>query len=167
MKKILSVLLAAAMAAGSVNTSFAAETAPRYAVTVQADENAPVISLCGGWHESFYVNWENDNDAVNAKVYYKESGTSAYIPVDKELVRATAKGGRADIVGIKAGYYDVKIETSGGAVLERSNIPVDNYDRSGYAHFNTNTGVGAYNNDGTPKDGAQIIYVTNDNKNTV
>lgn len=41
------------------------------------------------------------------------------------------------------------------------------YDRSGYAHFNYTSGVGAYNDDGTPKANAQIIYVTEATKNTV
>ncbi|MBQ8942755.1 MAG: hypothetical protein IJ062_13090 [Firmicutes bacterium] len=165
MKKIISLLLAAVISVGGINTVFADNYTDGAAVSVQAE--TPVISLYGGWHESFYVNWDNDNDAKNAKVFYKESGETDYTQADSELVRATANGGRVDIVGIKAGYYDVKIETAGGTVLEQSNIPVDNFDRSGYAHFNTNIGVGAYNNDGTPKDGAVILYVDNDNKNTI
>ncbi|MGN0805853.1 MAG: hypothetical protein ACI4MC_02335, partial [Candidatus Coproplasma sp.] len=37
----------------------------------------------------------------------------------------------------------------------------------GYAHFNYTDGVGAYNDDGTLKDNALVIYVTDENKNTV
>ena len=52
-------------------------------------------------------------------------------------------------------------------VHTRNGIQVYEYDRSGYAHFNYDEGVGAYNNDGTPKDNAIIVYVTEENKNTV
>ena len=41
------------------------------------------------------------------------------------------------------------------------------YDRSGYAHWNYNSGVGAYNNDGTLKSGVTVIYVTNSNKDSI
>ncbi|MDE7076625.1 MAG: hypothetical protein K2O62_04820, partial [Clostridia bacterium] len=52
-------------------------------------------------------------------------------------------------------------------------VTVYSYDRSGYAHFGrTKTngkveGVGAYNDDGTPKSNAVIVYVNEANKNTV
>ena len=41
------------------------------------------------------------------------------------------------------------------------------YDRSGYAHYNYYSGVGAYNNDGTLKQGVQVIYVTDSNKDSI
>ena len=41
------------------------------------------------------------------------------------------------------------------------------HDRSGYAHWNYSSGVGAYNNDGTLKSGVTVIYVNNSNKDTV
>ena len=48
---------------------------------------------------------------------------------------------------------------------------MSSYDRSGFA-FSKNSpaegnGVGAYNNDGTLKSGTQVIYITEDTKNTV
>ena len=46
-------------------------------------------------------------------------------------------------------------------------MEISAYDRSGYAHFNYEEGVGAYNDDGTLKDGAIVVYVTEATKNTV
>lgn len=166
MKKFLSLMLAAVLAAGSVNTyafepplTVYTEDAPQAAQSVEAE--------CGSWHESIYITWKNDASAASAEVYYKESGTDEYTGLDSELVRQTSDGGRADIVGIKAGYYDIKLVTAAGAEFVQENIPVDNFDRSGYAHFKRSEGVGGYNNDGTPKDKAVILYVNNANKNTI
>lgn len=123
----------------------------------------------GSVAESIYGEWEESN-ANNAKVSYKVSGTSTYKEIDKELVRTSSKDenvARFDILGLSSGRYDVKVVTSTNEILEMKNVVVANYDRSGYAHFNNSKGVGAYNNDGTPKAAADIIYVTNDNKNTI
>lgn len=105
---------------------------------------------------------------ASAKVEYKLSTSSAYTAVDEELIRsATDNVARVDIVGLKGGAtYDFKITTSAGKTLV-SQKEVFAYDRSGYAHFNYTSGVGAYNDDGTPKSGANIVYVTEETKNTV
>ena len=163
MKKILALVLAAALAAGAVNVYAQMPSEDTYAASVYTQAQT-VEAQCGSYHESIYITWSGD---PAAKVYYKESGTADYTQLDSELVRKTANGGRADIVGIKAGYYDVKLVTSTDAEFVKENIPVDNYDRSGYAHFKRSAGVGGYNNDGTPKDGAVILYVDNSNKNTI
>ena len=42
------------------------------------------------------------------------------------------------------------------------------HDRSGYAFFDTDTNkIGAYNEDGSLKSNADVVYVTNETKNTV
>ena len=46
-------------------------------------------------------------------------------------------------------------------------IYASNHDRSGYAHFDNTTGVGAYNDDGSLKSNTVVVYVTDSNKNTV
>ena len=72
-----------------------------------------------------------------------------------------------DIVGLKGGNaYDFRI-VSGGVTYIKSGVTVSSYDRSGYAHFGATEGVGGYNDDGTPKSGAVIVYVTEQTKNTV
>lgn len=82
------------------------------------------------------------------------------------LVRDTKDGVDIDIPGLKSGKYTLFVETVYG-IYQMDNIEVPAYDRSGYAHFGTSEGVGAYNNDGTLKDNALVIYVTDQNKNTV
>ena len=46
-------------------------------------------------------------------------------------------------------------------------ISVSAADRSGYAHYGHNNGVGAYDNDGVLKSNADVIYVSESTKNTV
>jgi len=129
---------------------------------VYADE----IPVCGGWFEAIYAEW-NDSNVSGAIVEYKEHTASEYSIVDSQLIRDYDGKGRVDIVGIKEGNYDIKITAGNGTVLTKENITVKPHDRTGYAHHNYSQGVGAYNNDGTPKDNALIIYVTNENKDTI
>ncbi|MDE6868332.1 MAG: InlB B-repeat-containing protein, partial [Clostridia bacterium] len=131
------------------------------------------ILNCGAYEEGAYVEI-SPSDHVNLnniKVYYKLlDDTGAYKVIDSELIREIEnKDGstyiRADIVGISEGAYSIKVTADGSEVFRE--VTVTSYDRSGYAHFNTNEGVGAYNNDGTPKSGAVIVYVTEETKNSV
>ena len=75
-------------------------------------------------------------------------------------------GVRIDIPGIVAGTYNLTVVTSTGK-LTQSGITVAAQDRSGYAHFGDTEGVGAYTNDGKLKENAIILYVTEENKETV
>jgi len=132
-------------------------------VPVYASDNF----VCGGWFETIYAEWK-DTDVLKAVVEYKKSGTSDYLPVDAELVRAKEEGiGRVDIVGIEAGNYDIKITSGDKTVYSKENIAVKAYDRTGFAHKDYPQGVGAYKNNGTPKDNAVIVYVTDKNKDEI
>ncbi len=163
--KFFRKLLASALAATIVVSSAAVNTNLVLA--------APSISA--GWNETLYAEWADSNpDSPDVKVGYKLSSATDYEYLQGDdltyLVRkaSTAGYGRVDIPGIKAGRYDIEITASDGTVHTRKGIQVYSYDRSGYAHWNyNNQGVGAYNNDGTPKDNAIIVYVTDENKDTV
>ena len=48
-----------------------------------------------------------------------------------------------------------------------TNIIVRSFNRDGYAHHQASAGIGAYNNDGTLKEGARILYISKDNAKTV
>ena len=48
-----------------------------------------------------------------------------------------------------------------------TNIIVRSFNRDGYAHHQAIAGIGAYNNDGTLKEGARILYISKDNAKTV
>ena len=58
------------------------------------------------------------------------------------------------------------VEVSSTA-CETEALQVKNYNREGFAHYNATEGIGAYNNDGTLKTGARVIYVTKNNAKTV
>ncbi|MCD8201443.1 MAG: hypothetical protein LUD47_05200, partial [Clostridia bacterium] len=98
---------------------------------------------------------------------------------DSEAVREVGSGTyRVDILGLQGDkYYNVKIIDSANTQLKEYGVYVAGYDRSGYAHYEYDSesdtygmyeaGVGAYTNAGTIKDGALVIYVTEENKNDV
>ena len=131
------------------------------------------ITEAAGWFESAYAEWASVSGATDYKAYIAPAGSSSWEPIDDELVRSYNGGYRVDAVGLKAGNYQIKIvpvisgkaQESGALITDT--LAVSPYDRSGYAHFNYTEGVGAYNDDGTLKENAIVIYVTNENKNTV
>lgn len=133
-------------------------------------DGTSIISYIYGGSECAAVEWE-DSSASSAKVYYKLSSAadSSYIQIDSQLIRQTdSSTARADIVGLKGGQtYDIKIASGDSVTAIVSSVEVSAYDRSGYAHFNYTSGVGAYNDDGTLKSDAQVVYVTEETKNTV
>lgn len=134
-------------------------------VTTVAEE----IVEYGSFKESMYLTWGESN-AKLAKVYYQLSSDTTWTQVDSELVRKDEENpalARVDIVGIKKGTYSVKIVTSSNKDLIADNMVVTNYDRSGYAHYNYTEGVGGYNDDGTLKANAIVVYVTEENKDTI
>ena len=126
-----------------------------------------------GWFESAYAEWKPISGADGYNAYISGGGSSTWTAIDSELVRKSSSGYRVDAVGLKAGDYRIKIvPTSGGrentsAAITTDTLKVTAYDRSGYAHFGYTAGVGAYNDDGTLKAGAIVLYVTEANKNTV
>ena len=115
-----------------------------------------------------------DVEGFTYSVYYKpiEADDSAYVRLGDDLIVRDGDTLKCYIVGISSGTYNVKLVASDDAtgniyetILEDTRVSAQ--DRSGYAHFGSTDGVGAYNNDGTLKAGTKIIYVTNENKNTV
>ncbi|MDE7379774.1 MAG: Ig-like domain-containing protein, partial [Clostridia bacterium] len=115
----------------------------------------------------------SDSNASAARVEYKMSTANSYTELsgdDKDfLVRQKETGvARVDIVGLKKNTsYDFRITPSSGSgdVINVTKT-IYAYDRSGYAHFGKTDGVGAYNNDGTVRSDATVIYVNEQNKNS-
>jgi len=128
-----------------------------------------IIKVAQAYNEGAYILFEasSKDAASNSTISYSADGTS-WTNIDKDLIRydSDAKIARADILGLKAGSYVVKVN-NGEKVSTSSTLNVSADDRSGYAHFNNTTGVGAYNNDGTLKNNAVVVYVNEANKNTV
>ncbi len=93
---------------------------------------------------------------------YKLASESNYIELDSNCISEN----KATILGLKKGSYDIKIKTSDNKQVSLNNIAVEKQDVSGYATFNK-TSIGAYNEDGSLLSNAQVIYVSDSNKNTV
>ncbi len=125
------------------------------------------VEYAGGWNEMAYLVCSGLNDASVTGVSYSGASNGSLTGDDfKYLVRDVAEGVRVDILGLTPGEYSITLETSKGKVTQPG-IVVGAQDRSGYAHFNYNEGVGAYTDNGTIKANAKILYITEDNKNTV
>lgn len=122
------------------------------------------ITRVVGWLESAYLEW---NPVSNASytVQYKKSDAAEWTSVDAPLIRNYGSVIRCDIPGLAQGSYDFKVAANGGTPATAS-ASVASHDRCGYA-FTADVLPGAYKADGTLKDGAIVIYVDNDNFNTV
>ena len=131
-------------------------------------ETRVVISEAQGWLESAYVKFTKLAGIKRYNVYVNDQ------IIDTQLVRDYGAYGRADAVGLKAGTYTMKVvpvadngQEIAACAAEAKDISVRAINRDGYAHYNVTAGVGAYNNDGTLKTGARVIYVTKHNAKTV
>ncbi len=139
----------------------------------EVTENGVSITESKGWQESAYAKWQLLSDAKSYHVYVKGGQYADYTKVDNQLVRNYGTYGRVDVVGLKAGNYSLKVVAVDADGAEMSaygiadNLKVVNYDRQGFAHKGVSDGVGAYNNDGTLKAGAKVLYVTKNTFNTV
>ena len=136
--------------------------------------NGVTITTAAGWNESLYAEWEQYDGATSYHVYVKGGQFADYTKIDDQLVRNYGNTNRADVPGLKAGDdYCIKIvpvvngAEDGAKASTASQITVKNFNRDGYAHQNAEAGIGAYNNDGTLKDNARILYVSKDNAKTV
>ena len=134
---------------------------------VTAKAASAEFTSVGGFSETIYAQISGVKDADVTGVSYSGTASGELTGQDLEyLVREKNGGVRVDIPGVKPGTYTLTVTTKSGTIT-KSGISVDAQDRSGYAHFNYTAGVGAYNDDGTLKDNAIVLYVTDDNKNSV
>ena len=131
------------------------------------------ITEACGWQESLYLKWNPFDNAESYNVYVKGGQYPDYTIIDKELVRDYGTYARADVPGlIAANGYSVKVvPVTGGnevesAASEATGINVANYSREGFAHLNYQ-GIGAYNDNGTLKNNAKVLYITSKTAKTV
>ena len=147
-------------------------------LVAKASNSNIVLTESNGWLESAYVKWM-PMDGVDGYVAYVKNAyeeDTAYVKLDNELIREYPTYYRADAVGLAAGSYVLKVvPVISGMEVEESAVvtgplSVSAHTREGFAfsEYSTyKTGSGGYNDDGTVRDGAQIIYLTNGNKDTV
>lgn len=132
------------------------------------DNPAGVIQIteAKGWQESAYLKWAPFEGASSYNVYVDDK------KIDAQLIRQYKSYYRADVLGLKEGTYSVKVVPVNAEGTEitgantASNLVVKSYNREGFAHFKY-AGVGAYNNDGTLKAGAKVLYITAKTAKTV
>ena len=124
------------------------------------------ITEAKGWQESAYLKWAPFEGASSYNVYVDDK------KIDAQLIRQYKSYYRADVLGLKEGTYSVKVVPVNAEGTEiagantASNLVVKSYNREGFAHFKYD-GVGAYNNDGTLKTGAKVLYITAKSAKTV
>ena len=127
------------------------------------------LNSSGGWLESAFVKWQAVAGADSYNVYYSGEGVTNK-KIDTQLIRNYGSYFRADVVGLKAGTYTLKVTAVTGGVegesAETAALTVRAHDRTGFA-FSNGRVPGAYKADGTPKENAVVIYITEKTKNTV
>ena len=139
-------------------------------VTMVANASVTITSQ-GGWFESAYVEFTPDGSAYY-NVYYS-TNQSDWTKIDDQLVRKySASKGRADVLGIQAGTYYIKVASVNANGAEVSSVVsnaliVKAHERGGFAHFNNANKVGAYKDDGTLKSGANVLYIAKANAKTI
>jgi pectate lyase/uncharacterized protein YjdB len=147
-------------------------------VTEKPGEFSGSVSIIDseGWLESLYVTWEILDSADSYNVSYKGGSVNSWAKIDTSLIREYADYCRADILGLSAGDYQVKVlpvneeGNEFGTEVVTSLVEVLPHDRSGFAFSQASphkTASGAYNDDGTLKTGAQVLYLTGANAKTI
>lgn len=145
-----------------------------FAKKVESGENGGIVNPAGvvqiteakAWLESAYLKWAPFEGASSYNVYIDDK------KIDTQLIRQYASYFRADVLGLKAGSYSVKVVPVDAAGKEMAgantatNLVVKSHNREGFAHFNFE-GIGAYNNDGTLKPDAKVLYITASTAKTV
>lgn len=147
--------------------------------TSSVTQNDYVVSYKSSYN-TINLNFEVKKDITSFKVEYKLSSNKDYEKLDSSLITLS----KAQILGLVKGLYDIKVipyvneNILSKQVIVLNDVEVkEDYDQSGYAFYKFNTttkkmetfnqGVGAYNKDGSLKDNAIVIYVNDENKNSL
>lgn len=145
-----------------------------FAKKVESGENGGIENPAGvvqiteakAWLESAYLKWVPFEGASSYNVYIDDK------KIDTQLIRQYASYFRADVLGLKAGTYSIKVVPVNAEGKEMAgantatNLVVKSHNREGFAHFNFE-GIGAYNIDGTLKSDAKVLYITASTAKTV
>ena len=142
-------------------------------LTLLASADGIQIVEAQGWLESAYVKFGLVEGAKSYHAYIKGGQFGDFTKMDDQLVRNYGSYGRADMVGLQAGTYEMKIvpvDADGAEMTAQAgsaaNLEVVNYSREGFA-FKDGYAPGAYNSDGTLKQGAKVFYVTKNTAKTI
>jgi len=166
-KRIAAAVFAAVMSASCAAGAFAGSAPALTGSLLSASAATASVSVAStvGYGEGMYATWSPVSGASGYNVYVDGA------QIDSMLVRQYSGYFRADAVGLKAGSHTMKIvpvmngrEDSSKAAETKATAYA--HDRSGYG-FVGGSSSGAYNDDGTLKSGATVVYVTNATKDSV
>ncbi len=137
--------------------------------TLQATAQSVTINLSQGWQESIFVQWAPVTNASSYNVYYTGAGLSN-VKIDSQLIRSYGTYMRADVLGLAPGSYTVRVApvVSGVEVAGTTTVSlmVTAQDRTGFSFSNSRV-PGGYKANGTLKDNAVVLYVTQNTKNSI
>lgn len=127
-----------------------------------------------GLNESAHIEFESTLNNVDYHIYLEGGIYSEFTLTDNDnmYIQKIDNSYTIDLFGLKGDDYKIKIIPyyNNSYLYSKSldlSLNIKSYDRSGYAHFKYDEGVGAYNNDGTLKENAVVIYVNDENKDYV
>ena len=118
-----------------------------------------------GYGEAVYATWSSVSGASGYNVYVDGK------QIDSMLIRQYPGYMRADAVGLKAGNHTIKVVPVVNGKEDSSKAGETSatayaHDRSGFGWVG-GTSSGAYNEDGTLRSGAVVLYVTEQTKDSV
>lgn len=156
---------------GSTSSSTSSSSSSSGGTTSKLPGDPPVIegdidvTLTGYSFETIYCEWKPYANITDYNVYCDGKR------VDTELIRNYGSYYRCDILGLAAGEYEITIVPvhNGEELTEAATSFTEEtvaHVREGFG-FVGGSASGAYNDDGTLKAGAQVIYVTAGNAKTV
>ncbi len=138
-------------------------------VSLQISAQQASIVESGAWFESIYIKWQAQQGIDSFHVYLNGEEYNN-LKIDDPLIRNYGSYYRADVPGLHSGTYSLRvvpiISNSEGEATSSPSLVVENHDRSGFA-FSNNRIPGAYKINGSPKDNAVILYITENTKNTI
>ncbi|WP_312821924.1 T9SS type A sorting domain-containing protein [Epilithonimonas sp.] len=138
-------------------------------VFIQVSGQSVTFNDAKGWIETAFVKWQPVVNAGRYNVYYSGEGV-VNKQIDDYLIRSYGSYFRADVLGLKAGNYTITVKPVvlgvEGAGSTTSTLTVLPQDRTGFA-FHGDRVPGGYKADGTPKDNAVILYITQKSKDSV
>ena len=172
---LAAVVLAAVTATSALPVAADYDAAPLDAaswdgIMTTASTASVTFTAAQGTLESAYAEWNAVSGATDYHVYVKSG--SSYMLVDNMLVRQYPTCFRVDVPGLAAGSYQLKVVPVIGGKEDESKagetaaLNVEAHDRSGFG-FVEGTSSGAYNEDGTLRENAVVLYVTEKTKDTV
>ncbi|HAP79734.1 MAG TPA: silent information regulator protein Sir2 [Ruminococcus sp.] len=166
-KKVASLATATLMLAGFgvANVNNAGNIYINNKLMTAVAVSSVAVTESAGYAEGAYACWSPVDNATGYNVYCDG------VQLDSMLIRQYSGYFRADAVGLKAGNHTLKIVPvingkEDSSKSAETSVSSEAHDRSGFG-FVDGTSSGAYNEDGTLKSDALVVYVTDDTKDTV